>query len=108
VADGNKRHKRLLEQLDKMVRSGRVTEQEAAALRATSSADAFEEVLQGIRVRHASARLASAVGDGSMSQGEADGFLLRLEKGEHPRSLRAHLGKLRPGRGGGPNPEPPD
>jgi len=99
-------HRRLLEQLDGMVRSGRVTEHEAAALRAASDTEAFDDVLQGIRVRHASTRLTSAVEDGSMSQEEADGFLLRLKMGEHPRSLRAHLAQaVRPGRR--PPPPPP-
>lgn len=95
---GSKRHKRLLEQLDKMVESGRLTEQEAARLRAAPGPDEFENVLRDVRVRHAGTRLASAVGDGGMSQDEADGFLVRLKNGEHPRSLRAHLGKLRPRR----------
>jgi hypothetical protein len=105
-----RRNRRLIARLDTMVASGRVTEQEAAALRAASGPGQFDDVLRQIRLRHASTRLGSAVEDGSMSREEADGFLVRLKNGEHPRSLRAHLGKLRPGAAGRtkpPTPEPP-
>ncbi len=95
---GSRRRERVVEQLDHMVESGRVTEQEADRLRAARGTDEFDEVVRGISLRHAETRLESAVADGSMTREEADGFSERLRNGEHPRSLRAHLGKLRPGR----------
>jgi len=102
---GPDRRKRLVGRLDKMVESGRVTEGEARRLRAARGAGRFDEVVRDIRVRHATARTAAAVADGSMSQDEADGLLERLRNGEHSRSLRSHLAKLRPrGRSGRPGP----
>ncbi len=91
---GPKSRERILERLDKMVASGRVTETEAARLRAAAEPDQFDEAVRGIRVRHAAARLEAAVEGGQMTQEEAAGYLERLRKGEHPRSLRTHLGKL--------------
>jgi len=107
---GPKRRVRLLAQLDKMVATGRVTQQEAAGLRAAAGPGEFDDMVQGIRVRHATARLGAAVEEGSMSQADADGLLVRLKNGEHPTALRAQVGKLRRGAGGrgtGPRPEPP-
>jgi len=92
---GWKKRKRLVDQLDKMVESGKVTEDEAKRVRAASGPAEFDDVTRDISVRHAKARLDAAVEDGGMSQEEADGFLSRLRNGEHPRSLRAHLGKFR-------------
>lgn len=82
------------ERLDKMVASGRVTEAEAARLRAAVDTDQFDHAVRSIRVRHAAARLDAAVEGGQMTQGEAAGYLDRLNKGEHPRSLRTHLTNL--------------
>lgn len=98
---GSKQRKRLVERLDQMVESGRVTAQEAEGLRTARGAAEFDDVVRGIRLRHATAKLETAVDDGSMSQEEADGFLERLRNGEHPRGLRAHLGQLRPRRRSG-------
>ncbi len=91
---GPKSRARILERLDKMVASGRVTETEAARLRAAVDANQFDEAVRGIRVRHAGARLDAAVEGGQMTQAEAAGYLERLKKGEHPRSLRTHLTNL--------------
>ncbi len=90
---------RLVERLDHMVESGRVTEDEARCLRAAAGPDEFDVVVRSIRLRHAGARLDAAVGQGSLTRKEADGFLERLSNGEHPRSLRAHLAKFRRGHG---------
>lgn len=86
---------RLVERLDHMVEAGRVTEDEAGRLRAANGPAEFDDVVRAIRVRHATARLDAAVEDGEMSEEEADGLLVRLRNGEHPRSLRAHLAKFR-------------
>ena len=67
---GQKERERLLKQLDKMVESGRVTETEAAQLRTAADPGEFDRAVRAIRVRH--------------------------ERGEHPKSLRAHLRKLLP------------
>ncbi|MGI8775829.1 MAG: hypothetical protein ACR2LJ_00220 [Acidimicrobiales bacterium] len=91
-------HRRLLERLDHMVESGRVTDDEAARLRAATGPQESEQAVGDIRLRHAGARLDAAVADGGMSREEADGFLERLRNGEHPRGLRSHLAKLRPRR----------
>jgi hypothetical protein len=86
---------RLIKQLDKMVESGRVTETEAARLRAAGDSDEFDDAARDIRVRHAGAHLTAAVEGGDMTQEEANAHLESLKDGEHPRSLRAHLRKLR-------------
>jgi hypothetical protein len=91
-----KSRKRLLGQLDQMVKAGRVTETEAARLRAARNAGDFDETVREIRVRHAGAHLAEAIESGEMIQAEADAHLAGLRNGEHPRSLRARLRALRP------------
>ncbi len=91
---GPKSRARILERLDKMVASGRVTEAEAARLRTAADPDQFDDAVRSIRIRHAGARLEAAVESGQMTREEADGYLERLGKGEHPRSLRTHLSKL--------------
>jgi len=96
------RRGRVLERLDGMVGSGRITAEEAEGLRIASGPSEFDDVVRAISRRHAEARLAAGVRDGSLSQDEAGRLLERLDAGEHPRSLRAHLGGLgrrRMGRG---------
>src|SRR5579863_2791331 len=88
--------KRLLAQLGNMVKSGRVTETEAAQLRAAIDDDTFDKTVQGIRIRHAEAHLDAAVEGGQMTHEEANAHLEKLRSGEHPRSLRAHLRRLIP------------
>jgi hypothetical protein len=89
----NKR-KRLLERLDHMVRSGQVTEEEAINLRASVNDEDYEAAVVGIRTRHARARLDVAVDAGQMTPAEASANLEQIQKGEHPRGLRAHLRKI--------------
>jgi len=84
-------HDRLLARLDHMVERGRVTEAEAAALRAAGDPSAVDAAVGAIRLRHASPKLVEAVEQGAMSEGEVEAFRERLRRGEHPRSLRAHL-----------------
>lgn len=85
------REDRILEQLDKMVSSGRVTEAEARRLRATQGTPQFEEAARDIRVRHASEGLDEAVAEHRMSREEADQQLRRIRQGDHPKGLRARL-----------------
>jgi hypothetical protein len=93
------RRTRLIQSLDRMVASGRVTEDEAARLRAAEGdAEAFDAAAREIRVRHATPKLVAAVQGGKMTQGEADTVLEQLRAGEHSRSLRARLHGILPGR----------
>ena len=87
---------RIIEQLDKMVASGRITDAEATRLRATEGTAAFDAVVGEIRARHAGTHMEAAIAEGEMSQKEADGYLERLRRGEHPQGLRASLMKHRP------------
>jgi predicted outer membrane protein len=92
------RRERLEQRVEKMRASGRLSEQEAARLRAARGPAEFDEAVRDVRVRHAGARLEAAVADGTIARDEADALLERLRSGEHSRSLRARIGALRPGR----------
>jgi polyhydroxyalkanoate synthesis regulator phasin len=92
------RRERIIEQIDKMVASGRITEDEAARLRATEGAAEFDAVVGAIRSRHAGVHMESAIAGGEMSQEEADRYLASLRKGEHPKVLRTRLSQHRPSR----------
>jgi len=91
---------RLVERLGHLVETGRVTEAEAARLRAASGPAEFERVVAGLRERHAGEKLSAAVTGGHMTQEEADASMERLKRGEHPRGLRAHLRRSHPGSSG--------
>ena len=93
-----RQQERILEQLDKMVRKGRMTEGEARRLREATGAADFESVIRDVRSRHAGTKVDAAVKDGSMTREEADNVILSIKKGEHSRSLRAHLRHLVPGK----------
>jgi hypothetical protein len=86
-----KSRERLLERLDEMVRSGQVRAEEASDLRAATNAEDYDAAVVRIRTRHAQARLDAAVEAGQMTQAEAAANLEQIEKGAHPRGLRAHL-----------------
>jgi hypothetical protein len=90
-----RRRERLVERLDQMVGSGRVTDQEAERLRAAGDPGEFDSVVVAIRARHAGAILDAAVQAASLTREEADGYLTRLRAGEHSGSLRAQLHGLR-------------
>jgi hypothetical protein len=79
-----------------MVASGRLTEEEADRLRGADESGQFDSAIRGIRVRHAGAKLAAAIEDGSLSQEDADVILNRLRSGEHSAAIRAHLRSLLP------------
>src|ERR1700730_9461750 len=93
------RRGRLVTRLDHMGTSGRRTEAEAERLRAATESREFDQAVRDIRLRHAWMKLDAAVAHGGLTREEADGFLEQLRNGQHPRSLRAHLRKLRPGVG---------
>jgi hypothetical protein len=98
--DGRRRQG-LVQRLDKMIQSGRVTNQEVQRLRAAGTQSEFDETVRDIRLRHAGTRLNSAVADGTVPKEDADGLLERLRRGEHSPSLRARLRQLRPEDGSG-------
>ena len=89
------KEERILEQLDKMVASGRVSEGEAAALRAAAGTDEFERAVGAIRARHAGEHMDRAVAAGDMTPEEAAVYTERLQSGDHPTGLRARLSKHR-------------
>jgi polyhydroxyalkanoate synthesis regulator phasin len=82
---------RILTQVDKMVAAGRLTDDEAARLRAAEGSGAFDAVVAEIRLRHARAHMDAAVADGEMTRQEADGYATLIGHGEHPQGLRARL-----------------
>jgi polyhydroxyalkanoate synthesis regulator phasin len=81
----------MMERLDAMVANGRISDDEAAQLRATEGTPAFDEVVARIRARHAQAHTDPAVADGTMSQEEADHLLERVLAGEHTTELRKRV-----------------
>ncbi len=89
------RRDRILGTLDRMVASGRITENEAQDLRTATDERDFNQAVRNIRVRHAGVQLDEAVADGSLTRTEADRLLDRLRTGEHGGSLRARLRGLR-------------
>lgn len=92
------KQERIIGRIDKMVASGRITEDEAERLRATEGTADFDAAIGVIRARHAAAHMEGAVDAGELSQEEADGYLGRLRNGEHPKGLRARLAQHRPRR----------
>lgn len=103
--ESDRKRKRLAERADQMVKSGRLTEEEAERVRSADKPGEIEDVIRNIRIRHAGTKLGAAVADGSLSREAADGFLERLRKGEHSAALRGALRKLRPGAGTLPRPQ---
>jgi polyhydroxyalkanoate synthesis regulator phasin len=81
----------MMKRLDAMVAKGRITPDEAAQLRATEGTSEFDQVMAGIRARHAQAHTDPAVAEGRMSQADADAYLERVRGGEHSRGLRLHI-----------------
>ncbi len=79
------RQDRVLEQLEKMLASGRITDEEAAALRSATGPEEFDRAVGAIRARHAGAQMDSAIAAGEMTQEEADASLERLRTGEPPK-----------------------
>ena len=98
IVSDSKSAKRRVEQADKMAQSGMITAEEAERLRSARTSEESEQVILDIRVRHAIIRTETAVAEGAMTQGEADGFLERVRAGEHSRGLRSHLSQFRPRR----------
>jgi hypothetical protein len=84
-------HDRIIERLDAMVASGRLTVQEATRLRATAGTPEFDETMATIRARHAQVHTDAAVAAGTMSAEDAASSLARVRDGDHSRQLRRHI-----------------
>lgn len=85
------KQERIITQVDRMVASGRITEEEAARLRSADGTADFQTAVGEIRARHASTHIQEAVADGEMSNQEADEYLELLRRGDHQIGLRARL-----------------
>ena len=90
------KQERIISQIDNMVASGRITAEEAARLRSTEGSADFDAAIADIRARHAGVHMEGAINAGEMTREEADDYLERLRKGEHPKGLRARLALHRP------------
>jgi len=84
----------ILRGLDKMVKKGQMTRDEADRLREAADPEEFEVAVRAVRARHAFKRLNGAVKDGTMTKEEADHVIERIKNGEHSRTLRSHLRQL--------------
>ena len=82
---------RIIERLDDMVSSGRITTVEAAALRGAIGTAEFDTVMASIRVRHAQAHTDAAVAAGTMTPEDAVDSLERVRNGDHSADLRRHI-----------------
>ena len=91
----------ILRGLDKTVKKGQMTTEEADRLREATDPEEFEVAVRAVRARHASKRLEGVVKDGTMTQADAEDVLDRIQKGEHSQSLRSHLRHLVPGKRSG-------
>ena len=87
---------RVLNQIDRMLASGRITKDEAASLRSPEGTEAFDQAVGVIQARHATGHLEAAVDAGDMTREEADDYVEQLQRGDHPKGLRACLSKHRP------------
>ena len=83
-----KRGPRLFARLDKLVRAGRLSKEEAAGLRTAADTGQLGEAAREIQLRHASVRVNEAVADGTITQEQARLLLERLASGEDPRFVR--------------------
>lgn len=93
-AENRRRAVRVPRRLDRLVSSGRLTAEEADRLRVGADGEVDEEVLVGIRARHAAAKLDAGVAAGEIDREEADAIRVRLLSGEHSAELRARLNRL--------------
>ena len=77
-----------------MSRAGRITDHDAARLRAAAEAgeiDEIDEAVRDIRLEHVRARVTVAVEERRLTREEADVVLGRVENGEDPRPLLRRL-----------------
>jgi hypothetical protein len=84
-------HQRILEQLDRMVASGRITSEEANRSRGADGTTEFDAVMTDIRARHAQAHTDVAVAAGTMRPEDAAAALEPVRQGDHSADLRRHI-----------------
>ena len=82
-----RRDARFVERVPQMVDAGRLTEEEAAEVRAASESGAPDGVAQVMRLKHGRERIQEALRDGVVDQDEARELLQRLESGADPQFL---------------------
>ena len=87
----NDEQRRVLQHLDRMVSTGRVTAAEAERLRGAGNMAAFDAALAEIRARHGGPELDAAVADGQLTRPEADELLDRLRRGDHSPGLHQRV-----------------
>ena len=81
--------------VDKMLAAGRITEAEAARVRAAADDETLDDAIREIRGRHVRGWLVAAVADGRVDEDDVSDALERLDRGEDPRSIMA-LRRRRP------------
>jgi hypothetical protein len=91
---------RIEERVTKMLKAGRITEEEAERVRAAAAQGEADSVVHEIRLKHIKARVDVAVADGQLAPEEADTLLERAASGERPRFPRHRRGPRGRGSGG--------
>jgi hypothetical protein len=81
----------LIEQVDKLAATGRLSEDQTAQLRAAAERGELAVVMREVRLQHVRLALADAVAVGTLGQPDADALLARLEHGEDTHALRREL-----------------
>jgi hypothetical protein len=81
-------------QLAHLRKSGRVSEEEVAAMESADTDEARDGILRGIRARHAAARLREAVSSEAVSVEEAERLVEEVRQGNHSSSLRRHINQI--------------
>jgi hypothetical protein len=77
-----------------MQEHGQLTSIEADRLRTETDPERREALTRSIRSRHARARLAPGLADGSIDPKAAEALIRRIEAGEHSKQLRAAVATL--------------
>ena len=83
--------------------SGRMSEEEAAALESADTDEAREAIMRRVRARHAAARLEAAVAAGDISADEADTLIEEVRRGDHSSALRRRINQVARGTGSNSN-----
>lgn len=82
---------RIMEQLHRMVETGRISDAEAQRLRATRGTAEFATALNEVRARHAATHLDRAAEEGRIGREQGADFLDRVRAGDHSRRLRSDI-----------------
>jgi hypothetical protein len=74
--------------------SGRMAEEEAAALETAETDEAREAIMRGVRARHAAARLEASVAAGDISADEAGRLIDEVRRGDHSSAQRRRINEV--------------